>query len=79
MDEPVPFHLRNATTKFMKEIGYGKGYKLAHSYEEKLTNMSTRPENISRNTYYQPTEEGNEIKLKNKLNYVKEWKKLNSD
>lgn len=79
IDEPVPFHLRNATTKFMKEIGYGKGYKLAHSYEEKLTNMSKRPENISRNTYYQPTEEGNEIKLKNKLNYVKEWKKLNSD
>ena len=74
VDEPVPLHLRNATTKLMKEVGYGKGYQLAHFYEDKLTTMSTRPDAIADHVYYKPTEEGNEIKFKNRLNYIKEWK-----
>ena len=38
--EPVPLQIRNAETKLMKDLGYGKGYKYAHDYEEKLTAMS---------------------------------------
>lgn len=79
IDEPVPLHLRNAASKLMKEVGYGKGYQLAHSYQNKLTTMSTRPENISSHIYYKPTEEGNEIKLKNKLDYINNWKNSNKN
>ncbi|MER0122574.1 replication-associated recombination protein A [Streptococcus sp. ZJ93] len=77
IDEPVPLHLRNATTKLMKEVGYGKGYQLAHFYDEKLTTMPTRPASISDHVYYQPTEEGHEVRMKQRLNYIKEWKERN--
>lgn len=75
ISEPVPLHLRNAATKLMKEVGYGKGYKLAHHYEEKLTTMSTRPESIADHKYYKPTEQGNEAKIAKRLDYIEEWKK----
>ncbi|MDO6851584.1 replication-associated recombination protein A [Priestia megaterium] len=75
INEPVPLHLRNATTKLMKEVGYGKGYQLAHFYDDKLTTMPTRPESIAEHTYYKPTNQGNEAKIKQRLNYIKEWKK----
>lgn len=74
ISEPVPLHLRNAATKLMKEVGYGKGYKLAHHYEDKLTTMSTRPESIADHVYYNPTEQGNEEKIAKRLNYINEWK-----
>lgn len=77
--EPVPLQLRNAPTKLMKAAGYGKGYKLAHSYDDKLTAMSTRPDNISSHIYYKPTEEGNEAKLKHRLEYINEWKASRKD
>ncbi|MDA2513218.1 replication-associated recombination protein A [Bacillus cereus] len=75
INEPVPLHLRNATTKLMKEVGYGKGYQLAHFYNDKLTTMPTRPESIAEHTYYKPTNQGHEAKIKQRLNYIKEWKK----
>ncbi|SDQ18713.1 putative ATPase [Streptococcus equinus] len=75
MNEPVPLHLRNATTKLMKEVGYGKGYQLAHHYEDKLTDMQTMPDNLVGHTYYHPTEEGNERRFKERLHYIKEWHK----
>ncbi|MEX2785599.1 replication-associated recombination protein A [Streptococcus sp. H49] len=75
IDEPVPLHLRNASTKLMKEVGYGKGYQLAHFYEDKLTTMPTRPESISDHTYYKPTQEGKEAKIKQRLDYIKKWKR----
>lgn len=78
IDEPVPLHLRNAATKLMKEVGYGKGYQLAHSFEDKLTTMSTRPESIATHEYYQPTQEGNERKIQQRLDYIKEWKENHS-
>lgn len=62
ISEPVPLHRRNAATKLMKEVGYGKGYKLAHHYEDKLTTMSTRPQSIADHIYYNHTEQGNEEK-----------------
>ncbi|ASN60255.1 AAA family ATPase [Latilactobacillus curvatus] len=80
IDEPVPLHLRNAATKLMKEVGYGKGYQLAHFYDDKLTTMPTRPESIVDHIYYRPTEQGNETRMKQRLNYINEWKqKHNTD
>lgn len=77
MDEPVPLHLRNAATKFklMKEEGYGKGYQLAHFYEDKMTTMPTRPEHIADHIYYVPTDQGNEGNVKKRLEYIRQWKK----
>lgn len=77
IDEPVPLHLRNAASKLMKDVGYGKGYQLAHFYEDKLTTMPTRPDSIADHVYYRPTEEGNENKIKQRLNYIKKWKRGN--
>ncbi len=65
IQHPVPFHLRNAPTKLMKEIGYGKGYKYAHNYKNAATDMSCFPEEMSGTIYYEPTERGFEGKLKN--------------
>lgn len=80
IDEPVPLHLRNAATKLMKEVGYGKGYQLAHFYDDKLTTMPTRPDSIADHIYYRPTEQGNEGRMKQRLNYINEWKqKHNTD
>ncbi|AWN20570.1 replication-associated recombination protein A [Streptococcus sobrinus] len=78
LNEPVPLHLRNATTKLMKEVGYGKGYQLAHFYDDKLTTMPTRPQSVADHVYYQPTDQGNESRIKDRLNYIKEWKSSHS-
>lgn len=75
MDEPVPLPLRNAATKLMKEEGYGKGYQLAHFYEDKMTTMPTRPEHIADHIYYVPTDQGNEGNVKKRLEYIRQWKK----
>ena len=56
--EPVPLHLRNAATGLMKNIGYGQGYKYAHNFEEKVTDMPCLPDNLSGRTYYKPTDQG---------------------
>lgn len=74
INEPVPMQLRNGTTKLMREMGYGKGYQLAHHYADKLTTMPTRPASINNHIYYQPTEQGNEGKIKQRLEYIKRWK-----
>ncbi|EHI74891.1 chromosome segregation helicase, ATPase, AAA family [Streptococcus criceti] len=78
IDQPVPLHLRNGTTKLMKELGYGKGYQLAHFYDEKLTTMPTRPESINDHIYYKPTDEGHESRIKRRLNSIKDWKASHS-
>ncbi len=73
--EPVPLNLRNAPTKLMKELGYGKGYQYAHDAEDKLTDMQCLPDSLLGHEYYFPTEEGAELKFKNRLEEIKEWKK----
>ena len=72
--EPVPLHLRNAPTSLMKELDYGKGYKYAHDYEEKITAMDCLPEPLRNKSYYNPTDQGNESKYKERLLKIKEWK-----
>ncbi len=75
--EPVPLHLRNAPTRLMKELNYGKGYQYAHDFEEKITTMTCLPEKIKSHTYYHPTTQGSENKVSLRLKQIKEWKKKN--
>ncbi len=65
--EPVPLHLRNAPTRLMKELGYGAGYKYAHDFEEKVTEMECLPENLKGRQWYFPTEEGVERRIRERL------------
>ena len=73
--EPVPLHLRNAPTKLMKELNYGKGYQYAHDYPDQLTTMSCLPENLQGTSYYHPGNSGSEVKVKNRLMQIKKRKK----
>jgi putative ATPase len=72
--EPVPLVIRNAPTKLMKELHYGKGYQYAHDTDDKLTNMQCLPDSLLGKNYYQPTEEGFEARYKERLRQIKEWK-----
>ena len=73
--EPVPLVIRNAPTRLMKELNYGKGYRYAHDYEEKLTDMQCLPDSLKDKEYYLPTEEGLESKYKTRLDEIKAWKR----
>ena len=75
LSEPVPAVIRNAPTKLMKELGYGKGYQYAHGTKEKLTNMQCLPDNLLGRTYYTPAGEGAEARIKARLEEIKKWKK----
>ena len=72
--EPVPLVLRNAPTKLMKDLNYGKGYEYAHNTEEKLTHMQCMPDSLKDRVYYQPTVQGEEKKVKERLEKIKAWK-----
>jgi len=65
--DSVPLHLRNAVTGLMKNIGYGEGYKYAHNFEEKLTDMTCLPDNLSGRVYYKPTDQGFEVRLRSRM------------
>jgi len=58
--EPVPLHLRNAPTKLMKELDYGKDYQYAHNVEGKVADMDCLPPGLAGKRYYHPTQEGRE-------------------
>ncbi|MBR2672027.1 MAG: replication-associated recombination protein A [Oscillospiraceae bacterium] len=72
--EPVPLIIRNAPTKLMKELDYGKGYQYAHDTEEKITNMQCLPDSLVGTEYYRPTEQGLEGRFKTRLEQIKKWK-----
>lgn len=74
LDEPVPLHIRNAPTKLMKELDYGKGYKYAHDFQDKITEMECLPESLKGTEYYHPTTQGNEARYKERLEQIKAWK-----
>lgn len=73
--EPVPLVLRNAPTRLMKELDYGKGYQYAHDTREKLTDMQCLPDSLKGKEYYFPTEEGTEARFGERLTAIKKWKK----
>ena len=69
---PVPLHLRNAPTKLMKAIGYGKEYKYPHDYENNFIDVNYLPEEIKDSQFYFPGENGQEKNLKERLKFL--WK-----
>jgi len=71
-DLPVPLAVRNAPTKLMKELGYGKGYQYAHSYEGNFVNMEFLPDKISGQKFYEP---GNNVREEELRKYLRTlWK-----
>ena len=73
--QPVPLQIRNAPTGLMKELDYGKGYIYAHDTEEKVSAMQCLPDALKDRRYYEPTEEGGEREVKEKLEEILRWKK----
>jgi putative ATPase len=69
--DPVPLHLRNAVTGLMKNVGYGEGYKYAHDFQEKVTDMTCLPDNLSGRTYYKPTDQGFEQRIRTRLEEIR--------
>lgn len=72
--EPVPLQICNAPTDLMKDLDYGKGYVYAHDTEEKLSRMKCLPEALEGRRYYCPTEQGQEKKVKERLEEILAWK-----
>ena len=72
--EPVPLVIRNAPTRLMKDLHYGEGYQYAHNTAEKLTDMQCLPDSLQGRTYYRPTDQGSEARVKERLERIKAWK-----
>ena len=72
--EPVPLHLRNAPTKLMKELDYGKGYLYAHNEEGKVADMDCLPKSLKGRRYYKPTQEGREKILAQRMEEIRRIK-----
>ena len=72
-DLPVPLHIRNAPTKLMKDIGYGKNYKYAHQYDNNFVDLEFLPENIKGNKFYKPGNNPRENDIRARLKAL--WKK----
>ncbi|MGA7156702.1 MAG: replication-associated recombination protein A [Acidobacteriaceae bacterium] len=77
--EPVPIHLRNAPTKLMKELDYGKDYQYAHDIEGKVANMQCLPDNLANRRYYHPTQEGREKLLSQRMAEIANLRKGKSE
>src|SRR5580700_2537127 len=75
MAEPVPLHIRNAVTGLMKNIGYGKDYQYAHDYEDKVTDMTCLPESLAGRIYYNPTDQGFEARIRQRLEEIRRIQK----
>src|SRR5579863_1362666 len=73
--EPVPLHLRNAPTGLMKSLAYGQGYKYAHDLESKVADMQCLPDNLKDRHYYQPTSEGVEKRIRERLEEIRKKRK----
>ncbi len=69
--EPVPLHLRNAPTRLMKELEYGKGYRYAHNEEGKVADMNCLPDSLRGRSYYKPTQEGREKLLAQRMEEIR--------
>lgn len=74
LSEPVPLQIRNGVTGLMRELHYGEGYQYAHDTEEKLTRMQCLPESLRGKKYYEPTGEGREAEVKEKLERIKKFR-----
>ena len=70
---PVPLHIRNAPTKLMDELGYGKKYKYSHDFDNHFTEQQYLPDNLKDKIYYRPADTGKEKEIRERLNTL--WKK----
>ena len=68
--EPVPLHIRNAPTRLMKELNYGKGYRYAHDEDEGVADMDCLPPSLQGRQYYRPTDRGFEEEIRRRM---KQW------
>lgn len=78
-DEPVPLHIRNAPTPLMKNLGYAKGYKYAHNFEDAITDLSCLPDSMAGEVFYTPTDRGFEEEIKRRLEDWNQKKKKISE
>ena len=72
--EPVPLHIRNAPTKLMKELDYGKGYVYAHDTEDKIADMECLPDNLRGRQYYHPGDQGFEPRFRDRYEAIRKWR-----
>jgi putative ATPase len=72
--EPVPLHLRNAPTKLMKELDYGRDYQYAHDVEGRVADMECLPAGLAGRRYYHPTNEGREKQLAQRMDEIERIK-----
>ena len=77
--DAVPLHLRNAPTKLMKGLGYGKGYQYAHDLEAKVADMQCLPDNLRDRVYYKPTNEGIEKRIRERMEEIKRQRSRTGD
>jgi putative ATPase len=68
---PVPLHIRNAPTRMMKDLGYGRGYQYAHDFEEQTAAMECLPESLAGRRFYEPKEAGAEAAMKKRLDAMR--------
>jgi putative ATPase len=71
-DLPVPLHIRNAPTKLMKQLGYGKDYKYAHSFPGNFAEQEFLPDDIKNTKLYEPGDNTRENEIKTRLRKL--WK-----
>ncbi len=74
LDEPVPLIIRNAPTRLMKELDYGKGYQYAHDYADRITTMQCLPDSLVGREYYIPSDQGLEPRFAQRNEQIKTWK-----
>jgi putative ATPase len=74
MNQPAPLEIRNAPTRLMEELGYGRGYQYAHDLEDKVADLECLPESLRGREYYRPTDQGMEKKIREILESIKEKK-----
>jgi len=73
--EPVPLQIRNAPTRLMKDLEYGKGYVYAHDTQDKLTTMRCLPDALIGRQYYEPGIQGREARVKERMDQIEHWRR----
>jgi putative ATPase len=68
---PVPLHIRNAPTRMMKDLGYGRGYQYAHDFEEQTAAMECLPDSLAGRRFYEPKDAGSEASMKQRLDAMR--------
>ena len=72
---PVPLHIRNAPTRLMKDLGYGRDYQYAHDFDAQTTAMECLPESLAGRRFYEPKEIGFEADIRKRLEKMREARK----